>query len=126
MENNRNTEVFSYTYNAKEQEEIKRIREKYQPPEEDKMALLRRLDASVTKKGTVVSLILGIISCLVMGTGMAMVLEFGSQWFLPGLIIGIVGIIGVILAYPLYLLITEKERERLAPTILRLTDELMQ
>lgn len=46
-----NKEVFSYTYSASQQAEIKGIREKYMPPtEEDKMERLRRLDRSVTKK----------------------------------------------------------------------------
>ena len=61
MENNK--DGFNYTYSAKEQEEIKAIREKYFPAEEseDKMAQLRRLDRSVTQKATVVSLIFGTI-----------------------------------------------------------------
>ena len=50
MENQRDT--FHYTYSAKQQEEIQNIRKKYLPPEqgEDKMAQLRRLDQSATKK----------------------------------------------------------------------------
>lgn len=48
-----NKETFSYTYSAKQQEEIKKIREKYAPKEADKMEQLRRLDESVTRKGTV-------------------------------------------------------------------------
>ena len=47
-----NKETFSYTYSANEQEEIRRIREKYQPGEADKMEQLRRLDESTTRKGT--------------------------------------------------------------------------
>ena len=42
---------FKYTYSAPQQEEIKRIREKYLPGEEDKMEQLRRLDHSATSKG---------------------------------------------------------------------------
>ena len=49
-------ETFNYTYSATQQEEIKKIREKYvrPTPEEDKMERLRRLDASVTRPGTIV------------------------------------------------------------------------
>ena len=60
---------FTYTYSAGEQEEIKNIRQKYLPPEENKMEQLRKLDESATKKGTIVSLIVGIISTLVLGIG---------------------------------------------------------
>ena len=45
--------------------------------------------------------------------------------FIPGIIIGIVGIIGICAAYPLYVRITKKQREKLAPEIMRLADELM-
>ena len=45
--------------------------------------------------------------------------------FVPGIIIGMAGIIGVAAAYPLYARITRKERQKIAPEILRLTEELM-
>lgn len=118
---------FNYTYSAQQQEEIKKIRDKYRTPEEnsDKMERLRRLDKSVTKPGTIISVIIGIISVLIMGTGMSMCMVWGEDLFIPGIIIGVVGIIGVIIAYPVYSAITEKRREKLAPEIIRLSDELM-
>ncbi len=118
-------EIFNYNYSAKEQEEINKIRAKYVSKEPDKMERLRRLDESVTKKGTICSLALGIVSVLIMGAGMSCCMVFAEAWFVPGIIIGIVGIIGVSLAYPLYNSITEKERKKIAPEIIRLTDELM-
>ena len=124
---NENREKLTFTYSAKQQEEIKKIRAKYAPPAEieDKMAQLRRLDASVTQKGTTVALIVGVISALILGVGMCCCMVWADTLFVPGIIIGIVGIIGVALAYPLYNRITRKERERIAPEIIRLTDELM-
>jgi len=119
-----NKETFSYTYSAKEQEEIKKIREKYVPKEADKMEQLRRLDESVTKKGTVISLIIGIIGALILGTGMSMCMVW-TELFVLGIIVGIVGIVMVSAAYPLYSYVTKKEREKIAPEIIRLTDELM-
>jgi len=119
-----NKETFNYTYSAKQQEEIKKIREKYVPKEADKMEQLRRLDASVSRKGTIISLVIGIIGTLIFGTGMSMCLVW-TDLFLPGIIVGIVGIAAVSLAYPLYSFITKRERERIAPEIIRLTDELM-
>ncbi len=120
----KNNETFSYTYSAKEQEEIKKIREKYVPKDADKMEQLRRLDASVTKKGTAISLVAGIIGALILGTGMSLCMVW-TDMFLPGIIIGIIGIAVVSSAYPLYSHITKKEREKIAPEIIRLTDELM-
>lgn len=42
-----------------------------------------------------------------------------------GIAVGIFGIVLVSLAYPIYNRIVKKERERIAPEIIRLTDELM-
>ena len=128
-----NKESFNYTYSAKEQEEIKRIRKKYTAPatEEDKMAQLRRLDASVYSKATTVALVVGIIGALIMGFGMSLVMtDIGAALgtFLAmviGIGAGVIGIILVCLAYPLYNRTLKKEREKIAPEILRLTDELM-
>ncbi len=136
MKQNEQAEGFSYTYSASEQEEIQRIRKKYASPaqieETDKMERLRRLDKGVTKKGTLVSLVIGIVGALLMGTGMSFamtdlgaLLGGGMTAMLVGIGIGLVGILGVAVAYPIYDRITKKERERIAPEILRLTDELM-
>ena len=128
-----NKESFNYTYSAKEQEEIKRIRKKYVAPatEEDKMAQLRRLDAGVYSKATTASLVVGVIGALIMGLGMSLIMtEIGAVLgtilsMIIGIGVGIVGIIFVCLAYPIYNRTLKKEREKIAPEILRLTDELM-
>ena len=120
-------EAFSYTYSAKEQEEIKKIREKYQKknPEEDKMEQLRRLDQSVTQKGTMTALILGIVGTLLLGVGMCGCMVWAGIWFVPGIIVGVVGIALIAAAYPMFIRITRQERERIAPEIIRLTEELL-
>ncbi len=127
-------ETFTYTYSAAQQEEIAAIRKKYaadpQPVEVDKMAQLRRLDASVTNKATTIALIVGILSALIMGTGMSLVMtDLGAKLgmtsvLIPGIIIGIAGMAGVIAAYPLYQFALKKQRAKVAPQILKLTDEL--
>ena len=128
-----NKEGFEFTYSAKEQEEIKRIRKKYAAPaeEEDKLAQLRRLDASVYSKATTAALVIGIIGALVMGLGMSLVMtDIGAALgtilaMIVGVGIGVIGIVLVCLAYPMYTRTLKKEREKIAPEIIRLTDELM-
>ncbi len=120
-----NNETFSYTYSAKEQEEIKKIREKYIPKEADKMEQLRRLDESVTKKGTAASIAVGIIGVLLFGFGMSCTLIWTETLLITGIAVGIIGIAVTSAAYPLYNYITKKEREKIAPEIIRLSDELM-
>ena len=134
MENNEK-ETFKFTYSAKEQEEIKAIRTKYAAPEEkeDKMEELRRLDASVTQKASAYALVVGIIGALILGFGMSLAMTelgeiigiTGNISMLIGIIIGVIGIVLVSFAYPIYNHIVKKERERIAPEIIRLTDELM-
>ena len=128
-----NKESFEFTYSAKEQEEIKRIRKKYAAPveEEDKMAQLRRLDASVYSKATTAALVIGVIGALVMGLGMSIVMtDIGAALgtilaMTVGVGIGVIGIVLICLAYPMYTRTLKKEREKIAPEIIRLTDELM-
>lgn len=121
-----NKETFNYTYSAAQQEEIKKIRDKYLPKEADKMEQLRRLDKSVTRKGTTISLALGIAGALVMGFGMSCCMVWTETLLIPGIIVGTIGIGLVTCAYPVYNHVIKKERQKLAPEILKLSDELMQ
>lgn len=133
--NNKENEGFSYTYSAKEREELKRIREKYTPPteSEDKMERLRRLDAGVTRSAGIVALIFGTIGALVLGFGMSLCMtelsailgQFQSYYMLIGIIVGIVGGALASLAYPIYNAIVKAKRKKLAPEIIRLADELL-
>ena len=119
-------EAFEFTYSAPEQEEIRRIREKYLPQQErqSKLDRLRELDESVTRKGTVVALILGVLGTLILGAGMSLCLVWSM--YLPGIPVGVLGIAIAAAAYPTFTRITQREKERITPEILRLTEELMQ
>lgn len=119
MENN---DKFEYTYSAKQQTELENIRKKYLPREESKMDRLRRLDESVTRLGTMISIIVGIAGTLIMGFGMCLCLEWNL--FVPGVIVGVVGMAILAAAYPIYSKITQKRRDKIASEILRLTDEI--
>lgn len=128
-----NKESFNYMYSAKEQKEIMDIRKKYAAPEEaeNKMEQLRRLDAGVYSKATAAALVVGVIGALVMGLGMSLVMTdigriLGAVLAMViGIGVGIIGMILVCLAYPIYNRTLKKEREKIAPEIIRLTDELM-
>ena len=122
---NNDKRSFTYTYSASQREELERIRRKYLPPEEDKLAKLRRLDKSALRKGTIAALTVGIVGTLLLGLGMCCTIVWMGAMFIPGIIIGTAGIALVALASPIYAHITKKERERIAPEILRLTDELL-
>lgn len=114
---------FNYTYSPKQQDEVKKIRQKYMPKEENKMEQLRRLDQSAEQKGIIWSLAVGIIGALVMGGGMSLVMVWGNM--LLGIPLGVIGMVFVAAAYPLYVRVTKKQREKLAPQIMEITDALM-
>ena len=127
MENN----SFEYTYSAERQKEVEEIRKKYLPKEEDKMEQLRKLHAVPTQKAQAASIAIGVVGALIMGTGMSLAMTeigamLGSFAMVLGILIGVAGMILVALAYPIYNKILKKERNRIAPEILRLSDELMQ
>ena len=127
MENN----AFEYTYCAQQQKEVEAIRKKYLPKEEDKMDQLRRLHSIPTQKAQAASIAMGVIGALVLGTGMSLCMTelgaaLGTISMVIGIVVGLVGILLVACAYPTYNHILRKERQRIAPEILKLTDELMQ
>ena len=126
---------FTYTYSAREQAELRRIRDKYTAPteSEDKMDRLRRLDASVNSTAQTVALVFGIIGTLILGFGMSLIMTdiseslgfSGDVAMIVGITVGIVGGVFASLAYPIYNAIVKVKRKKLAPEIIRLTDELM-
>ena len=118
------SENFYYSYSAEKQNEIEAIRRKYLPreEEEDKLEQLRRLDASVTTPGLIASMALGIASVLIFGVGMCCFLVWDS--FIPGALLCVAGVVGMLAAPWLYHRLVEKRKRQIAPEILRLTEEL--
>ena len=127
--------TFCYTYSAKEQEEIRRIRREYGEflGEEDGLGLLRSLDAEVHAKANAAALSAAFLGILDMGLGMSLVLsglpemlglDSGSG-FVLGVIIGTAGMLAIGCAYPIYSHVLKRERKRIAPEILRLSEKLM-
>jgi len=72
-----------------------------------------------------VALMTGTLSALVLGIGMCCCMVWAGWLFVPGIGIGSLGILGVCMAYPMYTRVTRREREKIAPQVLRLTEELM-
>ena len=94
------------------------------------METLRKLHAIPTQKAQSASIAMGVIGSLILGTGMSLCMtEIGAALGSLAMVVGILaGIIGMILAgsaYPTYARIKKKEREKISPEILKLTDELL-
>lgn len=125
-----NKQSFEYTYSAQRQQEVEAIRKMYLPKEEDKMETLRKLHAIPTQKAQAASIAIGVIGSLILGTGMSLCMTeigaaLGSLAMVVGILAGLAGMILAGLAYPTYTRIKKKEREKIAPEILKLTDELL-
>ncbi|MBQ7363641.1 MAG: hypothetical protein IJW48_04215 [Clostridia bacterium] len=133
---NRENNSFNYTYSASEQAELKRIRAKYErkgSEEVNKMERLRHLDRSVTEKAEIVSLVFGIVGALILGFGMSLIMTELHAYLglgaiaamVLGIIMGVLGGVVAALAYPTYAFVIKRERARVAPEILKLTEELL-
>lgn len=113
------------TFNAleKDTKQAERIRRQYLDKEANKIEQLKKLDDKVKAPGKIVAGILGVLGALVMGGGMAMVMEWGNMTL--GLTLGIPGMIVALIAYPVYALITNKRKKKYADEIMRLSSEVV-
>jgi len=119
--------TFSYKYSAEENNKIQEIRKKYMPQSESKLDELKRLDAQVQNSGVVASLCTGITGSLIFGLGMSFamqVLGSGTTTMIAGIFIGLVGLAGMLTAYPVCRAKQRKAKEKLSPRILELAEEL--
>lgn len=119
---------FEFNYVAPtgaERKEIERIRNSYLIKEKPKGKLeqLRKLDAKVKNIPSIISLVLGIIGILIFGLGFTMVLEW--QLYFWGVIVSFVGLVPTLLAYPIYLLILKRLKNKYSAEILELSEQLL-
>jgi len=119
-------ESFEFTYSAKQQEEVERIRSKYIPKEETKMEKLIKLDKQAEVPGQIASIATGVIGTLLLGVGMCCTMVWNTSivLFVVGILVGLVGLAVICAAYPIYKKTTEKERAKIADQIIALTNEL--
>lgn len=115
---------FSYAYSVQQRKEVERIRAKYIPPQENKLEQLRRLDRQAERRGVGIAIGVCTICMLLLGIGMTLTMVY-TRFFGLGVVVGVIGIAGMAAAYPLYQRITKKSREKIAPEILRLSEELI-
>lgn len=117
--------TFEYTYSADRQKEIEAIRRKYEPKAEDKMEQLRKLDRDAEKPGTIIAVTVGVIGLLLLGTGLSFAMVWKESLLVAGVFIGFIGMGLIAAALPVYKVVTKKQREKIAPQILALSEELL-
>lgn len=121
-----NNNQFNYTYSAPtedERKEIESIRSRYETKTESKLDKLRRIDAKIKGVTTAVALILGVLGCLIFGTGITCFLEW--ERYLLGSLLGTIGIVLMAISFPVYNLVMSYYKKKYTAEILRLSDELL-
>ena len=110
---------------------VEKIRSQYTQQAHTELDDLKALDAKVKKPAYIFGYTYGSIGAVIMGAGMSLVMTgigkvIGlTSALVPGIVVGLTGLVLVALAYPVYNRTQKKERERIAPQILKLTDELL-
>ena len=128
MENN---EVFSYQYSAKRNKEIEEIRGKYLPKEKDEIETLRELDRRVKRPANIFAYVFGGISAIIMGAGMSLVMtDIGTtlgmeSTMLPGIAIGVLGMLMALVNYPMYKGILDARKEKYGKEIIAFSDKII-
>lgn len=106
----------------------KRIAEEYSPKSERKVVQLKKLDEKVKKPALIFSLTFGIISALLLGTGMSFIMtDFGpggDLGMLIGIIVGVIGLICCIANYFIYKAIFKSRKQKYAYEIIELAREI--
>ena len=103
------------------------IAKEYAPKDHSKVIALRKLDAKAKMPATVFTYTWGIVSALVFGTGMCLgmqVIGSGIAHMVIGIIIGIIGMVGCGVNYPIYKKLLEKGKKKYAYEIVELAREI--
>ena len=117
--------------NRNEQQTAARIREHYTEKQITDLDTLRELDAKVKRPANVFAYVFGSISAIIMGAGMSLVMtDIGAtlgmeSTMVPGIVIGIVGMIMALLNYPMYKGILGSRKKKYGAEILKLSDKIM-
>ena len=103
------------------------IAKDYAPKESSKIVALKKLDNRAKLPATIFTYSCGIISALVFGTGMCLAMQVignGLAGMVLGIIIGIIGMIGCGVNYPIYKKMLEKRKAKYAYEIVQLAKEI--
>jgi len=103
------------------------IANEYSKKETGKVKQLKKLDAKAKVPANVFTYSFGIVSSLILGTGMSLamgVIGSGVLGLVFGIIVGVVGLVGCGINYPIYKAMLKKGKEKYASDILRLAKEI--
>lgn len=104
------------------------IANEYAPKDTSKVVALRKLDAKAKLPATIFTYSFGILSSLIFGTGMCLCMKvIGSgttAMFVLGIIVGVLGLLGIVLNYPVYKKLLAQGKQKYAYEIMELAEEI--
>ena len=103
------------------------IAKDYAPKESSKLVALKKLDNKAKLPATIFTYSWGIVSALVFGTGMCLamhVIGSGLAGIVLGIAVGIIGMIGCGINYPIYKKMLEKGKAKYAYEIVELASQI--
>ena len=100
------------------------IAKDYAPKDSSKIIALKKLDNKAKLPATIFTYSWGIVSALVFGTGMCLAMKVIGNSMVLGVIIGIIGMVGCGINYPIYKKMLEKGKTRYAYEIVELARQI--
>lgn len=110
---------------------VQKIRTQYTEKEHTRLDALKELDAKVKRPANVFAYVFGGIGAIVMGSGMSLVMsDIGDTLgmenpMVPGIVIGVAGMLMAIVNYPIYKGILTSRRKKYADQVMKLSDDIM-
>ena len=100
------------------------IANEYSKKKESKVLALKKLDRKAKKPAEIFAYTNGVIMSLILGIGMCLSMKIIGDAFVLGIIIGMIGLIGIGMNYPLYKKILESSKEKYSYDIIKLAKEI--
>ena len=104
------------------------IANEYSVKKDSKVIALKKLDRKVKSTANIFAYTNGVIMSLVLGIGMCLSMDVigNGNFFILGIVIGILGIIGVSINYPLYKKILTKSKDKYSYDVIKLANEIVE
>ena len=100
------------------------IAKDYAPKENSKLVALKKLDNKAKLPATIFTYSWGIAFALVFGTGMSLAMQVIGNSMVLGIIVGVIGLIGCGVNYPIYKRMLEKGKAKYAYEIVELARQI--
>lgn len=105
-----------------------KIASEYQPKATSKLVALKKLDRKAKQGAEIFAYTFGIISSLILGTGMSLAMKIigdkSDLLMIIGIVIGLIGIFGMSINYFIYKKLLKKGKNKYGSDIIRLANEI--